>query len=336
MNSVPLIRGKPTFTVSHFRPQFPWFGGDLQTLRNTMASSKPDLPHSAASRLLLPTFDGSGDTLSAAINRPLDITNRPAVLLVHGMTGDETSHNVLASAAYFLGRNHAVIRLNLRNAGPTVGTCKHLYHAGRSEDLRSAIASLPDDLTANKLFLIGISLGGNLVLKTLAEGDGLAQVIGAATVCAPIDLRASQQRIMAPRNLLYHRHFLKYLVRDARRAFNDNREMDTTLDSIGTILEFDDKITAPNAGFSSAEDYYNQCSAAPMIPEINTPVLMISAASDPLIPAAMYLGCGWPENRPINLIIAPDGGHVGFHDVGHKTPWHDRMIGAFIDSLLRQ
>ncbi len=328
-----LVRlGRDFGALPPFRARFPWVGGDLQTLKNTLHFRPPDLSAYPAARLTLPMSDGSGDAIWAHLNTPRDTAVKPMVVLVHGLTGGETSRNILASAAYHLGRGHPVLRLNLRNAGPSLGTCKHFYNAGRSQDLRDALSGLPSHLKERGVFLVGVSLGGNLLLKCLAERSGLSQVIGAASVCAPIDLKAAQRRIMAPRNTLYQKHLLRCLTRDARRVFQDPTTR-KTLVSIRTIYDFDDLIVAPHGGFAGADDYYRRSSAAPLLPGIEVPTLLLTALNDPWIPADAYLTPSWPVQGPLSVAVTSGGGHVGFHGKDSPVPWHNRAIGAFIDTL---
>src|SRR5271157_2137792 len=74
-------------TVSAFRERAPWLGGDLQTLRNTVRGTPPDLP--GGERLLLPMPDG--DRLAARLDRRAAPAARPLTVLVHGLTGSEAS-----------------------------------------------------------------------------------------------------------------------------------------------------------------------------------------------------------------------------------------------------
>ena len=216
MNNNILRLGRMTCELPPFYARFPWVGGDLQTLRNTLHFTPPDLSSYNMRSLRLALRDGSGDELIATLNQPSEDHEKPLIVLIHGLTGSETSRNILASASYHLSRGHPVLRLNLRNAGPSVGKCRHFYHAGRSQDLRDALAALSGELLIRGAFLVGVSLGGNMLLKGLSERDGLDHVIGAATVCAPIELKAAQRRIMARRNFVYQRHLLGFLVRDSR------------------------------------------------------------------------------------------------------------------------
>ena len=333
MSNNPRLRGRGRCALPAFHARFPWIGGDLQTLRNTLHFAPPDLGRYRAERLHLPLRDGSGDILWALLNHPTEEHRKPVVVLIHGLTGSENSRNIIASTAYHLARGFPVLRVNLRNAGPSLGRCQHFYHAGRSADLRDVLAGVPLGLRTRGMFLIGVSLGGNLLLKCLAEREGLESVRGAASVCAPIDLRAAQRRIMEPRNALYHAHLLGCLKRDAAALYGDPATA-SVLRSIRSIYQFDDRIVAPRGGFDGAEDYYARCSAAPLLSTVLAPTLLLTAANDPWIPAHSYLERSWDERGPLTLAITPDGGHVGFHAKDSSVPWHNRAIGAFIDSLL--
>src|SRR5581483_3198933 len=132
----------------------------------------------------------------------------------------------------------------------------------RSADLERILQSLAPALTQHSIVLVGYSLGANLVLKYLAEQGAAAPVLAAISISAPIDLHAAQRRIATPRNHLYHRHLLGYMKRDR------GAELDST---IRTIIDFDNRVVAPNNGFKDALDYYRQSSAGPMLGSIRRP-----------------------------------------------------------------
>jgi len=35
----------------------------------------------------------------------------------------------------------------------------------------------------------------------------------------------------------------------------------------------------------------------------------------------------------VSLVIADDGGHVGFHAKDHKVPWHERLAAQYLDCV---
>jgi predicted alpha/beta-fold hydrolase len=157
-------------------------------------------------------------------------------------------------------------------------------------------------------------------------------VRGAVAISAPIDLRAAQQRIMQPRNALYHRHLLRQMKQDAQRAGYAHVTADL-LARVRSVYDFDDLIVAPANGFTSADDYYARCSAAPRLGGIARPTIVIHAADDPWIQVVTHMAQPWPTSGHATLVVTPSGGHVGFHDESQTFPWHDVCAGRFINSL---
>jgi uncharacterized protein len=315
-----------------FVPRPPWWGGDLQTLRNALVGRPDSLAAFPQERLLLPLRDGSDDRLAASLHWPSPRTGRPLVVLIHGLTGSEASRYILKSAAVLLAAGYPVLRLNLRGAGPSRALCRFQYHAGRTADLAAALAGLPGEATQHGLLAVAFSLGGNMLLKFLGEG-GIAGLRGAVAVSAPLDLAQSAHRIMARRNRLYHGFLLAQMKRESLAGREVSPAERATIGAARTILAFDDRVTAPRNGYAGATEYYRSNSAAQFLDAITTPTLLIHALDDPWVPAAPYLARDWRRNPQLVLLLPPHGGHVGFHGRDSHVPWHDRCIAEFFANL---
>ena len=313
-----------------FRSRPPWWGRDLQTLRNSILSPQVQLADIPGRRIEFPMGDGSGDVLLGTLHIPKSKVDYPLVILIHGLTGSEGSSYVMASARHLLDRGYHVLRLNLRGAGPSQGQCRYHYHAGRSEDLRQVIGRMDGRLAARGLLLVGYSLGGNLLLKYLGEAGRRAMVLGAASISAPIDLDAARRAIMRPRNTLYHRYLLSRLKNETRSLPLDAAGR-RDLAAVRTLYEFDDRILAPRAGFTGAQDYYRRAMALPYLGDVAVPTLIIQAKDDPWIPFRTYDDFAWASNRRLVPLFSPGGGHVGFHGRGAAIPWHDRCMADFFE-----
>jgi predicted alpha/beta-fold hydrolase len=321
-----------------FRPRPPWLGADLQTLRNYLRGRPAELSSWPARRLELTLGDNSGDRLAAALHRPAEDRGRPLAVLIHGLTGCEESSYIRASARHLLTRGYPVLRLNLRGAGPSRPLCRLQYHAGRSEDLRDALralGALDSRLTARGLVLAGYSLGANMLLKFLAEYAGDFPLRAAATVSAPIDLKATQERIMAPRNALYHRYLLARMKAESlHEAGGLGAGERRIVLATRSIYQFDDVVVAPRGGFAGAEDYYRRSSARRFLAAVGVPTLVIHAMDDPWIPGHLYRQVDWAANRRLVPLLPAAGGHVGFHGRGSRTTWHDHCIARFFAGLV--
>lgn len=316
-----------------FESRAPWWGADLQTLRNALRG--PVVGTSAlagAERLVLPLEDGSGDRLAALLERsPEPRPGAPLVAVIHGLGGDETSPYVRASSAHLLAHGFCVLRLNLRGAGPSRPLCAQQYHAGRSADLLATLRALPEDRVRQGVVLVGYSLGGNVLLKFLAEhGDEVPCLRGAVSISAPIDLSRAAHRILERRNWLYHRHLLAGMKREALAADSITDEERRIVAEVRNIVEFDERIVAPRNGFAGAEDYYRRNHARQFMAAIRVETLVIHALDDPWIPADTYTGFDWGRNPRLIPLLPSGGGHVGFHAAGSRTPWHDRCLVRFL------
>lgn len=318
-------------TLPPFRARAPWWGGDLQTVRNYIVRDYPDLSAWPAQQLFFPMRNG--DRLSGELQRPANGNARPLVLLIHGFTGCADSAYMLASARYLLENGYQVLRLNLRGAGPTRPDCREMYHAGRSDDLREVLAALPLAGFEHGLAAVGFSLGGNMLLKYLGEEGEATPFHAAAVVSAPIDLAAASARMRALRNRLYH----KWLVSTSKREWLKgpstlNRDQLGRVSASQSLYQLDDWVVGPLNGFSGADDYYARCSANQFFGAIGVPTLIIHAEDDPWIPVAVYRRVDWAANHKLAPVITPGGGHVGFHGRGGR--WHDRAIGQFFGRLM--
>jgi predicted alpha/beta-fold hydrolase len=322
-----------TANLPVFRPRWPWLGADLQTLRNFLRRPRHELPVRAASAPLeIATGDGSGDRLLGLLDLPrASRTGKPTVLLVHGLTGCSESFYIRATAAALLEAGHAVLRLNLRGAGAGAPLARGAYHAGASGDIAAAIAAVPTELARDGIAAVGFSLGGNMLLKHLAETGRDSGLVRAASVSAPIDLARASARIRAPRNAAYHFYLLRRMRRDAQRRGDAlapaQRE---ALATLGDLRAFDDLIVAPSNGFAGADDYYARCSSASLLGTIATPSLLIHARDDPWIPVASYEAVRWERLPVLQALLPGSGGHLGFHAAGARMAWHDRAILGFV------
>jgi uncharacterized protein len=293
-----------------FRPRFPWYGPDLQTLRNVVAPTRVALARGQT--IELPLDDG--EKLVGELNRAVGGDAKPLVVLIHGLTGDANSTYMRVSAAAHLAAGSNVLRLNLRGAGGR--PAKGMYHAGRSADLAQALRGLE---APNGIHAVGYSLGANMLLKHLGEGAG--KIVKAAAVSAPIDLAATSKRMLTRRNRFYHDYLLRKMLADATDP----------PPGIRTIWEFDDRIVAPRNGFRNAPDYYARSASIEFLDAIAVPTLIVQALDDPWIPGGVYTGHDWTRNAKVTPYLTTGGGHVGFHEAGHALPRHDRAILRFFN-----
>jgi uncharacterized protein len=241
---------------------------------------------------------------------------KPTLLIVHGMEGSTESRYMLGTAEKALGAGFNAVRVNFRNCGGTEHLTPTLYHAGLTEDLRQIITELTEKDGLGSIYLMGFSLGGNVVLKLVGEyGKGApAAVRGVVAISPCVDLASCADAIELRSNLLYHLHFTRSLRNRLRRKaelFPDRYDA-SRLRGVWSIRKFDDTFTSRHSGFRDVADYYARASALPFIKRIAVPTLIIHAKDDPFIPFAPLERTEVSGNDNVTLLATERGGHVGF------------------------
>jgi predicted alpha/beta-fold hydrolase len=259
---------------------------------------------------------------------------RPALVIVHGLGGSDTSAYVLSAGALAYARGWHVIRANMRGAGDGEALCARLYNAGQDEDLLAVLQHFA--ALVPRLAVVGFSLGGNLTL--LAAGRRRAELPAAvrrlAAVCAPLDLAACAEALERPDNGLYEYYFMRSLVAAYRRRqaclpdlYEAGRERE-----VRTVRGFDERITAPYGGYRDADEYYERSSSGPWIASIDRPTLILNAGDDPMVPVASTTHWPTPASGVVTREITPSGGHVGFVGRAH-APGFFWAADRFLDFL---
>ena len=316
-----------------FRPRFPWWGPDLQTIAIMLHSATVDLGPHKSERMCFPLADRTGDILLGMLDRsdqPKD--ERPLVVLIDGLTGSENSPYMLSAAKHLLDCGYNVLRLNVRGAGPSRPYCGEHYHIGRTADFRRVLSQIPDELSTHGVVAIGYSLGGTMLLKYLGEEGAFSPLRAAASICSPIDLARNCRHMMRPRNWLYHAYILNGIKAEAlaEGARNAPEECEV-LRRVRSVLEYDERFISPRYGYRDAQDYYELCSPQLFMPEIRVPTMVLAAGDDPWIPAEHYREVKWADNPWLLPVMPETGGHVGFHGEASMRPWCDLAVEKFLE-----
>jgi predicted alpha/beta-fold hydrolase len=307
-------------------------GGHAQTI--WPVSIKGKLPDYRRERWVTP--DGDFIDLDWAV--PTAITealHAPTVCLFHGLEGSSGSHYARHLMRLVGERGWRGVVVHFRGCSGEPNQLPRAYHSGDSDEIDWILRRLAGTRTA-PLLAVGVSLGGNALLKWLAEqGEAAGRVIcAAAAVSAPHDLAAASHALAVGANRIYTRHFLKTLI---PRAFEKASRFPGALETgrlhgIRTLTEYDDCVTAPLHGFRSAADYYSRSSAKPLLLAIRTPVLVLNAANDPFLPAK-FLPSAAQVADSVRLEIYRHGGHAGFVSgaLPGRLDWLPRRVLRWFD-----
>jgi uncharacterized protein len=238
------------------------------------------------------------------------------LVLVHGLEGSSESPYMLGIAERAFQAGFNVLRMNQRNCGGTEHLTATLYNSGLSEDYRAVLQELITRDELPEVFFSGYSIGGNLVLKMAGEfAECVPQKLrGICAVSPCLDLASCADGSGQPRNLLYESYFLRSMRNRMQRKAKlfPERYQNDRFSRPRTLREWHDSVTAPEFGYRSAADYYNQASALRVIGQIRVPTLILTAQYDPFIPFESFRDPAIAANRFITLVAPERGGHCAF------------------------
>ena len=282
--------------------------------------------------------DGDEVELSWVLPEP-DDQSAPLFVLFHGLEGGITSpyaHDLLAAAR---DQGYRALLMHFRGCGSRPNRLPRAYHSGDTGDAKVLLEVLGDRYPEAPKVAGGVSLGGNMLLRLVAEEDANSLGVDAAVVIsAPLDLAACAQRLGEGFSRVYERHLLASLKRKViPRLERGELSLKVSVEQVRRLKrlrDYDDVITAPMHGFRDADDYYACASSGPVLDRVAVPTLMLHARDDPFMPADLIER--FPARSPlVTLEVAERGGHVGFMEPGPRRPrpWLGRRLARYLQEL---
>lgn len=304
----------------------PWWlpGGHLQTIwpalqsRRDHASRLPGTAGYRRERWLTPDGDFIDvDWQDSPSGLP---GTAPLLVLFHGLEGSSSSHYALAFARYARLQGWAFVVPHFRGCSGELNQAARAYHSGDHEEIGWILQRLRLQ-TPHPMMTVGVSLGGNALLRWAQEAGSQALPVASAvaSISAPIDLSASGQAMGRGFNRwVYTRMFLSTMKPKAMKKLAQYPGLfraDALL-AARTLYEFDNVFTAPLHGFKNTVDYWQRASAKPHLASLQVPTLVLNALNDPFVPADSLPRQGSVGSH-VTLWQPLHGGHVGFA----QGPW---------------
>jgi len=252
---------------------------------------------------------------------------QPLLVLFHGLEGSSRSHYALAFAEFAQQHGLHFVVPHFRGCSGEPNLAPRAYHSGDFEEIGWVLERLRLQ-HAGPIVVVGISLGGNALLRWAQEAGSLAQraVTALASISAPLDLAASGQAMGRGFNRqVYTRMFLASMKPRAlhKLARYPGLFCAQAMHAARDLFAFDNVFTAPLHGFKDTHDYWRRASAKPRLAQVQLPALLVNALNDPFVPA-----CSLPQpgevGKHVTLWQPRHGGHVGF--ASGRPPSHWRTL----------
>jgi predicted alpha/beta-fold hydrolase len=256
----------------------------------------------------------------------------PRVILLHGLEGS-------SFAVYMLGLLRLCARAGWRATAINFRSCARaldrprvwlptrrprLYHSGDTGDLDLVVRTLVAREPRVPLYAVGVSIGGNVLLKWLGEIGARSAIEAAATISVPYDLHAAARHLERGASRLYVRYFLRTLkakVRDVLARFPaETAHLDAErVRRARTFRDFDEAATAPLNGFASADDYYLRASAVRYLWRVEVPTFCVNSVDDPFLPPEALARARAAASDDVTFKVTSRGGHAAF--ITGRLPW---------------
>jgi len=253
----------------------------------------------------------------------------PLLLVLHGLEGSSKSHYVVGLTRQALARGWRAVTLNFRSCSGELNRLLPFYHSGHTADLDEIVRMLVAREPGLRIGAVGVSLGGNVLLKWLGEREGGVpdEVAGAVAISVPFDLAPCAQALdRGFCRLVYATNFLETMRAKVRLKADRDPGLREVIDlalalRAKTFAEYDRAVTAPLNGFADERDYWTRASSAPYLRRIRRPTLLVNALDDPIVPREALPD---PAELPpwVRAEYIPHGGHAGFLE--GRWPWRIR------------
>ena len=189
--------------------------------------------------------------------------------MLHGLEGSSRSHYVSGLLRAGRAAGWTGVAFNFRSCSGELNRLPRFYHSGETGDLAWVVESLVARAPGVPIGAVGVSLGGNVLLKWLGEVGETAhrELMGAVGISVPFDVAACARVLdRGLRRLVYAHNFLRTMrskvVEKARRypGFVDVRAMRRAR----TFARYDRIVTAPLNGFRDEVDYWTTLLERPL------------------------------------------------------------------------
>lgn len=301
---------------SHYSPPFIFKNGHFATIYSGLFRKSAVLDHKRE-RITLP----DGDFLDIDWSFAKQKTNK-LIIILHGLEGSADRAYITWTAKLFNENGFDAVSVNFRSCSGEMNTLYRSYNAGATEDLDAVIQHvLKTHSQYNHIVLKGFSLGGNMVLKYMGEGNPIPDEIKRAiSVSAPCSLHGSLLQINKLENYLYAKRFVIHLhekLYEKQQQFPEKLSRED-IKKANTLLKIDDLYSSKAHGYKDALDYYTKCSSLQFLPAIERPTLLINALNDSFLSEKCYPTAIAEKHSHLYLETPKYGGHVGFYDKNNQ------------------
>ena len=207
-----------------FNPKFLLKNKHIQTIYSSLFRKIP------SHNFFIQKFTLSdGDFLEAYWYTKPKQTNKPIIILFHGLAGSYKSPYIQALMQKLNKQGTNTVLMHFRSCSGVMNLKPIAYHSGKTDDALEYIEHLKKRFPHSKLFSVGFSLGANMMLKLLGELKEKSPLSASIAISAPIQLDLASNKINKGISKFYQSYLLKnlnqlleqkYMMHDMEKLIN--------------------------------------------------------------------------------------------------------------------
>jgi predicted alpha/beta-fold hydrolase len=260
------------------------------------------------------------------------------LVVSHGLEGNSGRAYVKGFVKFFNSKGWDVLAWNCRSCSGEMNLSPRLYHHGAWYDLRDVMDHVNKGKIYRDIGLVGVSMGGSITLRYLAEmGTALrSNIAGGVAVSVPCSLLDSIRALEITGRRFYARRFIRKLKAKLQQKailFPDLADSEGLKNAM-TFADLDRSYSIRVYGYDTVDEFYEHISVWDHLPRIKQDVLIMNAKNDPMLIDDCYPVDLARASKNLFLEMPTYGGHMGFALPGNENSWAEIRTHEFFVQLL--
>lgn len=244
---------------------------------------------------------------------------KPVAIFFPGLVGDSQTEYIRTAVTMTSSIGYKTCVFNNRSRGGMRLKTPRLYCAVNYDDIEASLRHIKLTHPHSRIVAVGISLGGIVLCRYLAERGDQALVDAAMLVSVCFDFLAGCKSLETPGfNSALNLHLTKSLIKlveENREVLEKNPHKQYNIEEVlesKNLRQFDDRFTRLMWGYGSVEEYHRDASNTHRLNLIRKPTLCINAADDIFCPYSSLPLKQIEDNPKCAMLVTARGGHIGF------------------------
>jgi len=264
------------------------------------------------------------------------------VLVIPGASGGSDVAYVRSLAKRLFDAGFLVAILNRRGttAHTPLKTSEPLQYA-KTSDLMEAIALLQETFPGFTIFAVGVSIGANLLLKTLGNHPNCGVTFAISVANGYDFIRGSVylEQTNPALSKIIAGDMIQRLILPWEEILNASHGINVreVFANCTGMRDFDERLSKTFFGFASVDEYYASCTCVPVIERISIPFLCVNALDDPIAHANILPVDQVSRSAKGAMILTDHGGHQGWINSvscmwGHS--WIENLVADVFQQMI--